>query len=153
MKGVSVMEMGTIIPIVLALLLFFGSVVSALNTVEKKNKQIDLVMSLVQVVDRITETGVLTKEQFDEATDVLKETLPANFFVCVTSYDDSTYRNCTMKKAKPDSWSTYTPQTLVTRLRNRDLISAAFPVTVQVNVNGVPFNEVKRMLVIVWEGE
>ncbi len=152
MKGISVMEMSTIVPIVLALLVFFGSVVSALNTVEKKNRQIDLVLSLIQIVDRTTEAGVLTKPRFHEAMNVVRQTLPVNFYVCVTRYNDSTYNQCELWDAKTSEYNYPSPNSVVNKLRNVDYISVAFPVTYQIEMGGVPFNEINRMLVIVWEG-
>lgn len=155
MKGIAVMEMGTIIPIVLALLIFFGSLVSAMNTVNQKNRRIDLVFSLIQIVDRVTEAGVITKKNFNEVQSVLKETIPVNYYICVTTYDDDQYSRCGTGRglvaAKQDDLKYKSPQQIVGSLSG-EYVSAAFPVTYQVTKDGVPFNEVNRMLVIVWQG-
>ena len=154
MNGTSLMDMSTIIPIVLALLLFFGSVVSAINTVSKKNRQIDLVFSLVNVVDTLTQTGVITKENFKRSVGILRSSLPVNFYVCITDVNDDQYNNCILRADKTSTNVTKSPQDIISTLKTRSYLSFAFPVTYQVvDKNGIPFNEVKKVLVIVWQGE
>ncbi len=149
------MEMGTIIPIVLALLIFFGSLVSAMNIVNQKNKRIDLVFSLIQIVDRVTEAGVITKNNFNEVQSVLKQTIPVNYYICITTYDDDLYTRCGngngLVAAKQDDLKYESPQNVIKSI-SEEYVSAAFPVTYQVMRGKVPFNEVNRMLVIVWQG-
>lgn len=140
------MEMSTIVPIVLALLIFFGSVVSALNTVASKNEKIDLVFSLVQIVDRITETGVVTQKNFNDSIASLKGSLPVHFYVCITRVGDEDYSSCGLK-----SDDSTTPDQIFQK-HSQDLISATFPITYQTTKDGVPFNEVNKVLVMVWKG-
>ena len=149
MKGIALMEMSTIVPVVLALLLFFGSVVSAINTVNEKNAKIDMVFSLVQIVDRLTEAGVITEERFHSVVEILRSSMPVNFYVCVTDIRDTDYSRCSLEGSKPEGIGSAEE---AERRAAGDYISATFPVTVQVDRDGVPFNEVKKILVMVWEG-
>ncbi len=154
MRGTSLMDMTTLVPIVLALLLFFGSVVSAINTVSEKNRKIDLVFSLVNVVDTLTQAGVITQDNFEDAVELLQNTLPNGFYVCVTEVDDDQYNDCIYSASKErGTGETRRPEEVLLSLKNRDYVSFSFPVTVQEDRGGVPFNDVKKMLVIVWEGE
>ena len=152
MKGTSLMDMGTIVPIVLALLLFFGSVVSAVNTVNKKNRKIDLVFSLVNVVDTLTQTGVVEENSLEQAVELLRNTLPASFYVCITDVNDDNYTQCTLKASKENGTGEKRDPDYVINHLNTDYLAFTFPVSYQVEKDGVPYNEVNKMLVIVWQG-
>ena len=152
MKGTSLMDMTIIVPIILALLLFFGSVVSAINTVSEKNRKIDLVFSLVNVVDTLTQAGVITQKNFGESVALLQKTLSSGFYVCITDVNDEEYEDCELVASKEEgNIEERRPQEIINTLHNKDYVSFAFPVTVQEEKDGIPFNEVKKALVVVWE--
>lgn len=146
MRGIALPEVMTIIPVVLALMIFFGSMVSALNKVAEKNSRTEMALTLVWIVDRLTESGVLSDERWDELESLLKENTPMNFFICL-----SDIRGLGCKKVIAKGTDASDIGSAVKDIRG-DYITATFPVSYQINKDGIPFNEVKKITVIVWQG-
>jgi len=146
MRGVALPEVMTIIPVVLALLIFFSSMVTALNKVTEKNKKTELTLTLVWIVDRLTESGVLSDERWDEIEELLKDNTTSNFFVCLSEVEGG---SCLRTMGKGVDATNIGG--VVGKIKG-DYVTATFPVSYQINKGGVPFNDVKKITVIVWQG-
>ncbi len=120
----SLIDMGAIIPIVMALLLFFGTLVYTINTIEEKNKKMELLFALFEVSNMLTEKGVVT----DEWIEKVKETL-----------ENDDYEFCIEKRGENTC-----------EARSPTYISLEFPVSFQTNKDGIPFNEIRVLKVVVW---
>ncbi len=84
MLGQSLMDVGSVIPVVVAVMIFLGAMATALNTINERNEVIDLAVAMAKIVDTITRENVITKKGFGEAVTLLEATEDVSFHVSIT---------------------------------------------------------------------
>ncbi|HID09232.1 TPA: hypothetical protein EYP13_03305, partial [Candidatus Micrarchaeota archaeon] len=73
-KGYSALEdVPMVVPIALALILFFSSLSWAINTVNSVNRRVDMTLAMIRIADVFAQWGVLTDETWDTSCNVIKD--------------------------------------------------------------------------------
>lgn len=73
-RGYGVLEdVPMVIPIALALILFFSALSWATSTVNRTNSRIDTTLALIRVADAFSQWGVLTDSAWDKSCDSLRQ--------------------------------------------------------------------------------
>ncbi len=142
MRGISIVETFTILPVVIAVIMFFLSISVALNIVDEKNRKIDMVMSMLELVDKVSSFMPLDEEKIEDMRKILEGSISTQFVVCIKDVDK---RSC-----EYEIYSTLNYEA-VKRSKDLDKLAYVFPVAFQIKKDDIPFNEVKEMVVIVWQ--
>ena len=82
MKGIEALsDVPTIVPIVFALVLFFSSVVWAINRVNSLNDDIQMSLDAIRVAETFTQTAYLTLQSFQDFCDIARTQFGSQPFV------------------------------------------------------------------------
>ncbi|MDN5358541.1 MAG: hypothetical protein PWP76_384 [Candidatus Diapherotrites archaeon] len=156
-RGQGVLEdVPMVVPIALALILFFVALSWATSTVNRTNTEVDLTLALIRVADAFAQWGVLTDSSWDTSCGTVqqKETSvyfyvylvdPADLDASLASFASSisalsapsnAEKTCVSPGARPP-------------VRGEDVLIRFFPVTYQ-NSGDVIHNDVKFLVVAVW---
>ncbi len=159
MRGfVALEDVSIIIPIAVAIILFFSALAWSISTIQSTNESVDLTLKVVDIADVFTSPGVITKSSFQQACDSAVTLAEGyGFMVYVTSPDDPapadeacSWNPDTQPICKPSSLfdcSTYT------NLGKRTtVVTRAFPIPYQENRDGLPYNDVNLLVVTIWKG-
>jgi hypothetical protein len=154
-KGfVAIEDVSIVIPIAVAIILFFSALAWAISTIQKTNADVDLTLKVVDIADIFTGPGVLTDRSFRQSCDSALTLAEGYGFVAYITdpnnpimIDQSNHRFSSYPglvcPANPD----------LTRIPARGkLIIRAFPVPFQDSSGGLPRNDVKLLVVAVWKG-
>ena len=143
MRGEAIEDIPVIIPVVLALVIFFGSLSWTVTRMGDVDAYVDVSVKLLEIADVFVQQGVITDAVFSSYCDVAKNSFPGyGFIVAVVSM------NTDIEDALKCS-TTLCCSTGTIPVRKRVLVRA-FPVTYQMDVGGTPFNEVYKMVVATW---
>ena len=158
MRGAALSDVPTIVPIVLSLVLFFSSVVWAINRVNDVNGDIQLALDSVRLAETFTQTAYVTPDLWNKFCDAAKTQFPGRrFLVAITTFDE-------WKDVKnPVTWISGklgNPSGLYVCARGergeieraRRIVVHAFPILVQEQGGSVPKNELNVLVVGIWQG-
>ncbi len=153
MLGVSALEdVPVIVPIVVALLLFFSSLNFALDRVSKANNQIDLTLKALELADVFTQGTIITQNGFNASCEVAKTSFPGFGFVVAIMDIDASIRArdpqqmySSLKSKSPRCFTEPAPG------KKQTVIVKAVPVVSQEIEGGIPVNKLKKMVVMIWK--
>lgn len=148
-----------IVPIALALILFFSSLSWAVNIVNSVNRRVDMTIAAIRVADVFAQWGVLADDTWELSCNAIKDKEKAVYFsaylVKPENLDASlkdlggrnprTNNSNVLKSCMSASFKS--PATLT------DVYVRFFPVTYQNVVNGMVNNEVFFLVVRTWPKE
>lgn len=149
LRGYSALEdVPMVIPIALALILFFSSLTWAINTVNSVNRRVDTTVATIRVADAFAQWGVLTGDTWDLSCKVIRDQEKSVYFSAhlvkpddledfLNSFSDRfDLKSCeSVASRKPGGSSVYV---------------RFFPVTYQELRNGVVENKVYFLVVRTW---
>lgn len=159
MRGVEALtDVSTIIPIVLALVLFFSSVVWAINRVNSLNDDIQMSLDAIRIAETFTQTSYLTRQSFLDFCDVavtqfgsqpfVAAVLPMNEYRKVPRGDPKSFLTRVYDKAQMKCPRNLNVSTTLGKASK--VLVNAFPVLVQEQGGGTPRNELYVMVVGLW---
>lgn len=149
MRGYGALEdVPMIIPIALALILFFSSLAWAINTVNSVNRRVDTTIATIRVADAFAQWGMLTGDSWDMSCNVIKDQEKAVYFsahlVRPDELDD-------FLRSFDDDLDVKRCESLhLQRPRGSDVYVRFFPVTYQEPDGGVVENKVYFLVVRTW---
>jgi len=160
MRGYGVLEdVPMIVPIVLALLIFFGALSWATGVVNKTNERVDTILALIRVADAFTQWGVITDQTWDESCDAIRtKEQDVGFVACLVGPGNvkdvledlrtpggglNPYA-CPSLSCTSPGVDRYLPR------RTSYVLVRYFPVTYQVDMGGSVRNDVNFLVVAVW---
>ncbi len=149
MRGFVALEDVTIvIPIAVAIVLFFSALAWAISTIQDTNSSVDLTLKIVDLADLFTSPGVITQGSFKQACNSAFTTVTGlGFSVYVTSADNpqpcADVQGGWVCTSRSDG-SACPPQHVTSLTR-------AFPVPLQESRDGLPYNDVNLLVVTVWK--
>ncbi len=156
MKGAALSDVPTIVPIVLSLVLFFSSVVWAINRVNDVNDDIQLALDSVRLAETFTQTAYVTPDLWGKFCTAAKTQFPGRFFVAtITTFEE--WKNVN----DPQDWllSGGTSQFFCSNVPSgwsgknaRRVVINAFPILVQEPGGEIPKNDLRVLVVGIWQG-
>lgn len=158
MRGIEALsDVPTIVPIILALVLFFSSIVWAINRVNSLNDDIQMSLDLIRVAETFTQTAYITHQSFQDFCDVTKTQFGSQPFV-VAVLPMETYKQISRGDPKSFLVEIYNRAQMKCPKNISNLSSAlsraskvlvsAFPVLVQ-DIT-LPRNDLRVMVVGLW---
>ncbi len=164
MRGFGVLEdVPMIVPIVLALFVFFGALGWATSAVNRTNSEVDMSLALIRVADAFAQWGVLTDDTWKTSCEAVTTKIQdVGFTVCLTSPEQvgnvlNSIKNdiksgnqiCGgMTYSCASAWSQSHPPR-----RGAPLLVRYFPVVFQTSTDTSVRNDVNFMVVVVWPRE
>jgi hypothetical protein len=157
-RGYSAIEdVPIIIPIAVALIMFFASFGWAIKTVNEANDRVDMTLSLIRVADAFSSQGVINKSLFNNICDSAKSSITDVGFLVFHATDLKKLNNLVKHHLKkgtmPCSYNTskYPCCTNSKTLSSNRMLVRVFPVTYNSSVgSSVPENNVTYLVVVVW---
>ncbi len=159
MKGAALSDVPTIVPIVLSLVLFFSSVVWAINRVNDVNDDIQLALDSVRLAETFTQTAYVTPDLWGKFCTAAKTQFPGRFFVAtITTFDDwktvDNPQDWLLNNNNHNSSEFYcsnVPSGWSGKNARRVVINA-FPILVQEQGGEIPKNDLRVLVVGIWQG-
>lgn len=151
---VALEDVSIVIPMAVAIILFFSALAWAISTIQETNASVDLTLKAVDLADLFTSPGVVTAGSFKDACDSAF-TLASGygFLVYVTSPDkpvtlEDVRNGSTPSLMCPNSGSP------INIPSHTSVITRAFPIPYQSSsgTGGLPYNDVNLLVVTVWKG-
>ena len=141
-----------IVPIAASLILFFGALAWAINTVNHTNSAVDMDLSLLQVADSFAQQGIITLDNFKTTCDRVRGSQESVFFVVALSDDGKTppppINNIFRNTPQNDPVNLVCTNATIQPRQGQHVIVKVFPVTFQ--GNGSACNKLMFMWVVVW---
>lgn len=164
-KGYSALEdVPMIVPIALALIIFFASLSWAINTVNSTNRRVDMTLAIIRVADAFAQWGVLTEDTWNQSCNAIKDKEKSIYFLAYLvepdDLDDSLRSLRYNDKLAPNSVNVHAYDNkrcnsvpLVVPKKVTDVYVRFFPITYQIQNNGVVENDVLFLVVVTWPKE
>ncbi len=150
-RGYSALEdVPMIVPIAASLILFFGALAWAVNTVNSTNSAVDLDLSLLQVADSFAQQGIITPDNFKATCERVRGSQESVYFVVVLS-DSGTAPPPAIRdlyNTIPRNSSKVCTNASVHPRPGQHVIVRVFPVTYQ--EHGSACNRLWFLWVVVW---
>ncbi len=140
-----------VVPVAIALILFFGALSWATSHVNAVNQQVDLALALLRVADSFAQPGVVTESSFDQSCSAVKGSeTSVNFAVCLVSPDN--LANYLKGISSGSSGGSCVKKCYTASIPRRlpGMITNYFPVSYQVSSGSLPENDVYFLVVTVW---
>jgi len=151
MRGfVALEDVSIIIPIAVAIILFFSALAWAISTIQSTNATVDLSLKIVDLADVFTSPGVLTSKSFDQScSSALTLANGYGFVVYITSPDNpATLQDVVAGSVSADVCPNPPPSVP----EHASVLVRAFPIPYQTSKDGLPYNDVNLLVVAVWKG-
>ncbi len=150
-------DVPVIVPIVIALLLFFGALGYTMDRVNSANESIDLTLKLLELSDLFTQGTIITDDSFSSACQVAETSFPGfGYAVGIVDMDSSPSGNPkdTLRiicLSSPHCVSSNYCSGFPAGLERKTVIVKEFPVVYQDVGSNPPINELKKMVVMIWK--
>lgn len=153
---VALEDVSIVVPMAVAIILFFSALAWAISTIQDTNASVDLTLKAVDIADVFASPGVITKSSFDQAC-TSAETLASGYhFVAYLTNPDNPI---TLEDIRGGTYPTLMCPNPATTLfspnqipKNRTVLVRAFPIPFQESGSALPYNDVNLLVVVVWQG-
>ena len=140
-------DVPVIVPIVLALLIFFGSLSWAIQQTNAVNDSLDLFLGLMGIMEIFTQGNFLTNKDFTTYCNMARDQYPDyGFIVALVDVDTPVNRVIESKAGQPRC--EHEAQSMK---QARNVLVRAVPVVYQEMRSGIPYNVIKKLVVGVWK--
>jgi len=143
---VALEDVSIVVPIAVAIILFFAALAWAISTVQKTNGSTDLTLKLIDIADVFTSPGVLTKSAFSQLCGSAM-TIASGYGFC--AYITSPTSPTPLRSASGAALHCGACDSIP---KHVTVLSRAFPIPLQTQYNGLPYNDVNLLVVAVWQG-
>ena len=148
MKGfVALEDVSIVVPMAVAIVLFFAALAWALNTIQGTNTSVDLTLKIVDLADVFTSPGVVTAESFDQSCKSATALMSGYGYLVYITSPDSPKSIGDAFSGGPICSSVLSADQIP---KHATVVTRAFPIPFQTTRNGLPFNEVNLLVVSVW---
>ena len=160
MRGYSALEdVPMIVPIALALILFFSSLSWAVNTVNSVNRRVDMTIAAIRVADVFAQWGVLTDDTWELSCNAIRDKEKAVYFSAHLVKPENL--DVFLRGLKGQNPAPNNPHVLKSCMsaslkapnKFTDVYVRFFPITYQNVVNGMVDNGVFFLVVRTWPKE
>lgn len=150
LKGYGALEdVPMVVPITLALIVFFSSLTWAIDTVNSTNRRVDMTVATIRISDAFAQWGILTDKEWDLSCNIIKDKEKGIYFsVYLVSPEDL---DSFLKKGEAVDLKRCEAPSAETPSKHNKLYVRFFPITYQSKSGAdIVDNNVCFLVVMVW---